>query len=99
LKKANCPKGRDAKPRVRKDGRAANTSRSDGQAFAWLFLSEGNEMIGKNGERSIKRSLEIVHEGVNFDLCRRVTLCEAPGGFYRVKMEAFIAPKKKKGEY
>ena len=56
-------------------------------------------MIGKDGSKPIKRSLEIVHEGVNFDFCRKVTLCEMSGGLYRVKMEAFILPKKKKDEY
>ena len=49
--------------------------------------------------KPVKRSLEIVHEGVNFDFCRRVTLFEVDGGFYKVKMEAFIAPKRKKQEY
>ena len=56
-------------------------------------------MIGRNDGRPIKRSLEIVHEGINFDFCRKVTLSEMPGGLYRVKMEAFIMPKRKKGEY
>ena len=56
-------------------------------------------MIGKNSQGPIKRSLEIVHEGVNFDFCRKVTLCEVVGGFYKVKMEAFITPKKKKDDY
>ena len=55
-------------------------------------------MIGNN-DKPIKRSLEIIHEGVNFDLCRRVTLFEIPGGFFKVKMEAFITPKKKRDQY
>ncbi len=50
-------------------------------------------------DKPVRRSLEIVHEGVNFDFCRKVTLCEVPGGFYKVKMEAFISPKKGKNEY
>jgi len=56
-------------------------------------------MEEKNDCKPVKRSLEIVHEGVNFDFCRKVTLFEVAGGFYKVKMEAFIAPKKKKHEY
>lgn len=55
-------------------------------------------MINKN-HKSGKRTLEIIHEGVNFDFCRRVTLNELSDGFYRVKMEAFIMPKKKKSDY
>jgi len=50
-------------------------------------------------DRPARRSLEIIHEGVNFDFCRKVTLCEASGGFYKVKMEAYISPKRKKGDY
>lgn len=46
-----------------------------------------------------KRTLEIVHEGANFDFCRRVTLNEIAHGCYKVKMETFIMPKKKKGDY
>jgi len=46
-----------------------------------------------------KRSLEIVHEGINFDFCRKVSLVELPGGLYRVKMESYILPKRKKNEY
>ncbi len=49
--------------------------------------------------QKVKRSLEIVHEGVNFDFCRKVTLCAIGGGLYRVKMEAFITPKRKKEDY
>lgn len=56
-------------------------------------------MIGKHNDKSIKRSLEIVHEGINFDFCRRVSLCEISGGFYKVKMEAYIAPKRNKDQY
>lgn len=55
-------------------------------------------MIHKEHKPS-KRSLEIVHEGVNYDFCRRVTLFELTDGFYKVKMEAFILPKRKKDEY
>ncbi len=47
----------------------------------------------------VKRSLEIVHEGVNFDFCRKVTLRAIGGGLYKVKMEAFITPKRKKEDY
>ncbi len=56
-------------------------------------------MIGKNESKPIKRSLEIIHEGINFDLCRRVTLFEVSGGLFKVKMEAFIAPKRGKDQY
>ena len=55
-------------------------------------------MIHKNN-KSPRRSLEIVHEGINFDFCRKVTLFEVSNGFYKVKMEAFILPKRKKNEY
>ncbi len=56
-------------------------------------------MIDKNEESSARRSLEIIHEGINFDFCRKVTLCEAESGLCKLKMEAFIQPKKKKHEY
>ena len=55
-------------------------------------------MLGKPNKPS-KRVLEIVHEGINFDLCRRVTLNEMSDGFCKVKMETFILPKRKKSEY
>ncbi len=60
---------------------------------------EGKAMIGKNESKPIKRSLEIIHEGINFDLCRRVTLFEVSGGLFKVKMEAFITPKRRKDQY
>ncbi len=51
-------------------------------------------------QKNAKKSLEIVHEGVNFDFCRRVTLYDIGDGFYKVKMEAFITPKKQnKNDY
>lgn len=56
-------------------------------------------MIHKDS-KSAKRALEIVHEGVNFDFCRRITLSQMSDGFYKVKMEAYIMPKKPtKGDY
>ena len=59
-------------------------------------MMHNNNFSGKQN----KRSLEIVHEGANFDFCRRVTLNEIADGFYRVKMESFVLPKKKdKNEY
>ncbi|MFH1753893.1 MAG: hypothetical protein ABH875_06890 [Candidatus Omnitrophota bacterium] len=60
---------------------------------------EGKPMIGRYNSKLIKRSLEIIHEGINFDLCRRVTLFEISGGCYKVKMEAYIAPKRRKDQY
>jgi len=51
-------------------------------------------MMHNDCNRPNRRSLEIVHEGVNFDFCRKVTLSDAGNGFYKVKMEAFIVPKK-----
>ena len=56
-------------------------------------------MISKENNKQGKRQLEIVHEGVNFDFCRRVTLSEMADGFYKVKVEAFILPKKGKEDY
>lgn len=56
-------------------------------------------MLYKNNEKPARKSLEIVHEGVNFDFCRRVTLFELSNGLYRVKMETYVSPKKKKDEY
>jgi len=52
-----------------------------------------------NDNKPSRRTLEIIHEGANFDFCRRVTLSEMADGFYKVKMEAFILPKRKKSEY
>ena len=53
-------------------------------------------MADNSSYKHQKRFLEIVHEGVNFDFCRRVTLNELTNGFYKVKMEAFIMPKRQK---
>jgi len=64
-----------------------------------FYFNAGDKIMINKDDRSVKRSLEIVHEGINFDFCRKVTLNQLTDGYYKVKMEAFIMPKRKKDEY